>query len=67
MIEIIDFVLDDIEFGGPSPLFAAFILSTGCLINGASRLYCFFKNENVFKMVLIHNWSFLPYFILFTL
>lgn len=42
MSVIIDFVLDDIEFGGPSPLFAAFILSTGCLINGASKLYCLY-------------------------
>eukprot|EP00105_Crassostrea_gigas_P045883 XP_019930031.1 PREDICTED: uncharacterized protein LOC105346155 [Crassostrea gigas] len=33
--EDIKHCLDDIEFGGPSPLFAAFILSTGCLINGA--------------------------------
>ncbi|XP_034324656.2 uncharacterized protein [Magallana gigas] len=31
--------LDDIEFGGPSPLFAAFILSTGCFVNGASHSY----------------------------
>lgn len=31
-------ILDDIDFGGPSPITAAFMLSTGCILNSASRL-----------------------------
>lgn len=30
-------LVDDVDFGGPSPLTAAFILSTGGLMDGASR------------------------------
>ena len=31
------FYSDDVEFGGPSPLTAAFFLSVGALKNGASE------------------------------
>lgn len=42
VIESIDFVLDDIEFGGLFLFFVVFILLIGCFINGVSRLYCLF-------------------------
>uniref|UniRef100_K1S6Q6 Putative E3 ubiquitin-protein ligase HERC2 n=1 Tax=Magallana gigas TaxID=29159 RepID=K1S6Q6_MAGGI len=37
--EDIKYCLDEVDLGGPSPLSAAFYLSNGCFMNGASRSY----------------------------
>ncbi|XP_034324654.2 uncharacterized protein [Magallana gigas] len=37
--EDIKYCLDEVDLGGPSPLSAAFYLSKGCFMNGASRSY----------------------------